>query len=587
MGKIMFWKDFELIEHIFKNYKFYNKSWQIDMVYKLMKRDDGVRVSTKEENGFIDIEYNNKMGEYKAKLLIEYLSQNKEFWKAFFSFSKCSKIVVSYEDTTLDSEIHIQNHPYNIDILNLFSQIPDLKNRRFIKYRLDKNENLLGDKDIFDFLRGVILNHLLKENKVSFFEFLDLNDGTVDWCLDEKIIVDICFKKGWFGWLYSYAIGEDIDNIKQCIFNMLYEEYSLKFFNELISKQVSFLSDYTKKNQDDFLEKNIFGLGKFFEKEYPLVISSYKLENVDIEKNIYSQEDIVKLVIEFLNEIDRTGNLSAEFRKGLEDDKILIYNPKDEQSRQMVQNKIPGFGIFADRAECRYGFNENGLTYLYVTVPLTYTLDDVRTIVHEFFHYYSVKNNKNYKNSSDLLGEFPSIYFEEKTKEFLLKKGYPESDISVNFRVLDAIRNFNVVRPIITYICKYIENGYLSEEVLNKFISDTINLIIDDCTKKNMTNEEIENELKLYGFVGGIDNIRKNIIWGLISTLLTWKRSIFELSPYLFGTIFTRNANVNECSTEDILNICEGKIDNINEIMELVGIDLAEYGFGAEERGRL
>lgn len=579
----------EEIEYIYKNYSSFNTIEQFNRVEELLNEDYGIRISTKEENGFIDIEYNNRMGEYKAKLLIEYFNQNKEFWQYFLQ--RKSRIVIGRKNNSKDDELFIENGPFLLNTPTILEQLLNDKERRYsfnIYRKIDDKEYmaLSLDKCLLLIKKGLLKNMLDGKN-IDFFEYLDLNDGAfvnLDYYY-EMVCIDIAFELGDFQILDTY-MNLDNANEKSIFQNILlstiYQKYSSVLFRELLEGQVNLLRQYSKEKNDDFLENNIHQLGVFFQNESSKVFRNFNVGGKPNKDRLkLSRDEIINLVLEFLSKIDETGNLRNEFITNLNNEKIVLWNQLDNKERIKIVTKIKRFGSNQiDEAACLSIYDDNdNLTDTLVNVPLTYTLEDVWTIIHEYFHFHSnINGGKIFGNR--LVIETPSIYFEKLARDFLIQKGYDIKDININFRIEDAIYNFNCVLPIINYVSIFIQNGFISIEMIDEIIRNTKNAIILDCVDKDLSQEETNNELKRQGFFGSIEEIRKNILLNMNCLLLRQKRSIFTLTPYLLGTIISNNAIENGCSVEAMINLSTNlnNVTDIVDVMKMVGIDTNKYG---------
>lgn len=578
----------EEIERVYKEYSSYNNSWQFDRLDELLEEDFGTRVSTKEENGFIDIEYNNRMGQYKAKLLIEYFSQNKEFYQYFLQ--KYSKVVISLEDNTNENELYISNSLAPIETAIILRKI--LNNNRYLTFltdKIDNKETLLSEEEYVDFLGNILLKQILDNKKIDTFEYLDLVGGRFI-NLDlyyEKAIIDISFQNNWFGWLDLYMNGEYIEEIKKYIFQDLFNKYGLSLLNKLLSNQVNLLKEYSNEMNDDFLEKNIFNLKDFFRDELPKVFSKYKKIDNKKDKLKLSKQQIIDLVVEFLKSIDNSNGLVEEFLTNVDNGTIILWDNLNTEERKEMTTRCSNFKkANIDDPACLSEYDDNGtLTNVLVNVPLSFTLEDVWTTIHEFFHFHNKLFNPK-KPKTELLKETPSIYFEGLAEEFLINKGYSMEDIGVNFRIIDALSNFDIVLPILNFITMYLEKGDITFETLHESVFKIKHDISKECQERGLSQEETIEEFKRSGFYGDDNQIVNNIIFNLNCILLSFKRSIFSLAPYLLGTIITNNAINNNTKIEDMLMLGTelNNISDIASIMSMVGIDINKYGFSSTIR---
>lgn len=580
------------VQLLFKKYPNYDSIEEYDRFFELLEVDEGISISSKEDNGFIDIEYNNKMGEYKAKLLIEYFNMNKKFFQYFLKYTK--KIVISNHNNTNSDEIFLNNSPGLFDTYYLLKQLlPDMKYSRFLSSLVAKIDNveieLLDKNSSLELIKQQILNLQVNLKKIDQLTYLDLLDGrmvNVD-LLYDKAIIDMTFEKGYFGWLDLYIKGENTKEIKTYALRAIYDKYSLILFNELLNRQSNLLTEYSDIMSDDFLEKNIYSLKEFFNIELADVFSKFKNIDTNKDKKKMSKNEIINLVISFLDSIDCSKRLSSEFRENIKLGNIMLWNKNNPSEKTAISSLLSNFHISnIEEPVCATNYNENNeVSEIVVNIPLTYTLDDVRVIIHEFFHLHSNLSSKN-NSKNKFLNEFPSIYFEEVVVDFLKEKGYSEYDLDINFRVFDSLLNFDIVMPIIKYLVKYRENGFVNIKMLSQDILEIQQNIINNCLQKNMSMDEVDEKLKLNGVFGDTNQIIFNLVFNLNSILLLQKRSIFNLTPYLLGTIFTNSAIKNCCSMDEIIKLSDNlnSINDITEVMNIVGIDASQYGFCASNK---
>lgn len=331
----------EKMELLFKNYsncslKEYNE------IQKIVNQDDGTTINSKEENGYIDIEYHNKIGEYKAKLLVKLFDEQKEFYQFFLSRFK-KVIIQNNQPTDQTSNIIISNEPYYIEKETILNQILTPSEHEYLSLILQKlkdNNDLLTEEEALDLLRVKILEEDVKSKRIDFFKYLDLMKGRfINTEYYYKIaIVDLVFKYHCYPILVKYMNNQEKNEINPEIFKAIHQKYGLNLLNQSLEHQKELLKKYQEKNNENFISTNLVPLNCLFNQQIPQIIEKYK--NVRKKKeNKLNQETIIKLVLEFLNEIDNTETLTHELEENISNGNIMIWNPQDIEKRKIMQNK--------------------------------------------------------------------------------------------------------------------------------------------------------------------------------------------------------------------------------------------------------
>ena len=188
-----------------------------------------------------------------------------------------------------------------------------------------------------------------------------------------------------------------------------------------------------------------------------------------------SKEQSMKLFKQFLAEIDPTLSLLEQLNIA-EQEKRFIDRKKDRRVLYTYQiQRYPNNPVFITSQD------EQG----YIYIPWTNTIDDVISLVHEFFHY--VINKSGHMIQYELI-EFPSIFFESLACEFLLQEGYPEEfieNIRQNRR-LNTVSNANDIIEMATLM------KYLYDSDMPISMEDDIELLNDNTPRTIEEREEQE-----------------------------------------------------------------------------------------------
>lgn len=554
---------------------------------KFICADDGAKFNLKEENGYIDIEYHNQVGAYKAKMLLQLFDKHQEFYQYFLA--RYRKIIIqNNRDRENINDIIIDNEPYSISVETILEQILNSSEHKYLSFLLVKlrdNKNLLTQEEALDLLKAKILDDAVKNKKIDFFKYLDLMEGKcINFgCYFQRAMIDKAFQYQNYSILERYMNSLKKEDFDMEIFKALHQEYGLILLNQTLEHQKQLSNRYQEQAIGNFLSKNLLPLNLLFRDHTFKIIKEYQNIKTTETKQV-DLATILALVLEFLKKMDSTGRIALEFEENVSNGTIILWDPKDTDMRKIMQGKY--FHYFCIDAPLCYSEydQENNLTFSVVNIPLTYTLEDVMVIVHEFFHFYCNLDSKKIKNS--ILMEFPSIYFETKVLEFLKEKGYSIEEIPVNFRVLDSFTNFLEISPMIIYFSEYMNKGEISLDFLSEIIKKVQDECLKICHQSNFNEEETRNELLKYGIYDHMEDSLIQLIYNLNHLLLRHDEIIYKASPYLFGTILARCAIDHGVSSREIIDISNrlNEIEDPCEVMKQVGIDLEQYHFQRENQ---
>lgn len=265
----------------------------------------------------------------------------------------------------------------------------------------------------------------------------------------------------------------------------------------------------------------------------------------------YTFEDTIELVKKFLGTIDL--EYPTKFDELLNDGTINLYHIDDEE-----YVNIYGEDAFCNEEDIPI-YNQNGVITGFekrrdINVPLTHTLDDAYSLIHEFIHYTNIPNGEFYSDDRDILTESSSFIFECLFHKYLIDNGYfkEEADINLKMRIntsIDLAEGVNGVAGVLLYMKNYPE--YIKDVVLyDKEDSSEYEDIIDE------VDYFIAGVISLMAYKNYLDNKIdiKNI--KDFNSALEFNNN-FESLVFLFG-----------CGIEDIdaQKICEDIISIINEL---------------------
>ena len=157
-------------------------------------------------------------------------------------------------------------------------------------------------------------------------------------------------------------------------------------------------------------------------------------------------------------------------------------------------------------------------------------------LAHEFAHYISRRKDYDFNN----LLEFPSIYYETKAQEFLIKKGISEKEL-INIRK----RRENKLQEKFNFV-----------------------LLIYDMISYLKTNTNISE----YPHLKNMDeDKKKRFITRMMTKLVNNPESIYQRSSYPIGKYLSDKMLEKENSEEIMKNITENLQDyNITSILDII-----------------
>lgn len=578
----MFGRKFKDGKYYFALYKNVKSSKEYNVIEKVMNSNDGVNFL---ENEYIKIEYHNVIGLEKAKMLISIFEQNSSFYKYFLK--KFEKIVISNNCESVDKVIVIDNMPTDIFneyfINGLIERIlPQTNESKFLNYYIIKKingEQLLQKDDVLSFLRSRILKNMQIHGKIDYFRYVDLMDGKFvdNSSLIKYSIIEVAFKYSNMEILDNYLNGRDKEKIEEDVYWQLVKDYNILLFNESLKYQDMLLD----RKDDQFLSQNILPLFNLFAEKVDIISKKYKKQNNE-EKIILNKEEILGLVNEFFDKIDSSGDMNKVFMENLQNGTIKLWDSFNQfEMKEMYDQYKEFFNIYGS---CVYTWRNDfdEMTDVVMNVPLQFTIDDVRTIVHEFIHLYSGLKAP-IKIKTEALSEFLSIYYEILVRDFLFSKGYTEEQLAglSNFRVIDSFSNFYYSAPIVFWLNKYNKSKNITyEEVMEvvKMETDNARKIFDST---DMNDTEIENKMVEMGYYKDLGFSVDNLLYNLNNLLLLHSNSIIDGYPYILASILTYECMENGIDNQILLDLM-GKINLIDDpssVMSMIGIDLEKYGF--------
>ncbi len=303
-----------------------------------------------------------------------------------------------------------------------------------------------------------------------------------------------------------------------------YEEMGTKedFINYLKNRLktdeiIKWLQDKTRfQIYNYFLKIAVENIKESYKDFYSVIIKITDKITEDFEKNF--QDEIEEEVYEEIIDFSEVENLFLNFLD-------FIKAPSNWKEKYFLLKNDLGI-TFNKEEESRFYLDSNHI--IKININSKNEIDAFYTLVHEFVHYLSYKEN--YANS--FLNEFPSIYFEMLAITYLQKINYRRSLAleTLNNRRFNNIEIYFEYGSIYKDIVKYSQIGIIRRE------------------------DELENILKLFrdvnSFISTGDNESKDIV------------KLKEISERL--------------NKLDILEVIDKKYDNLNEIFLKKGLEVLD-----------
>ena len=332
---------------------------------------------------------------------------------------------------------------------------------------------------------------------------------------------------------YIFLKGEAIKKEDLDLYQVLSELYQISLVNDVIFRYLKVIMNLFFLQNINYVDqmflrhvKSLFGIDLFFEPK------------IHLNKN--QVIDCMVGYLEKLDNIDKIIHLKDNFLMGLAQGNIFLYDKDDDQERESIE-KNNGFPIgILDVAKC-FHYNHQ----LFINVPLTGTLEDVYTVVHEFFHkYYYCSNGYSFNGNffNDRLvpfSEFPSIFFESYLASHLIELGYLEEEVLAthNFRKHNNISIYSNNLQFMGLIKKIL----LGEKIVfDDFVYDYTELIVS--MKKIFTVlDESQKKLiqKLERLTENKDVVAKRNCNDFLKKIMFDFYKIYDSHSYLFSDILT------------------------------------------------
>ncbi len=272
--------------------------------------------------------------------------------------------------------------------------------------------------------------------------------------------------------IYFHILNLFRDNIDDMSQKLLYYDLANDYF--YMKDDFTYLKKYL---YDDINREDLFTISRYLLKEHYDICFKGKIE-FDISElkrlNINKTEFVeIMSIMEGFRKESLTNNLNntiTELQNSYNEYDQNIPSINDYEFEELVKETLiyidPTNSLLKEYLECKENgvieeVDENAVDYNYfikednnpkIVIKRVGNIEDVITFVHEFAHYHYSKDH-----SLGILSEYPSIYYELKTSEYLLKKGYSVEEIK-NANTFRLINNIDILTKSIPQLYAIVDN---------------------------------------------------------------------------------------------------------------------------------
>ena len=488
-------------------------------------------------NEFVTIEYKNIYEKATANCFMKYINLDKEYYKGLLNgieviHAKKLNPLFCILDKTDESKTTI---------------IPLIEKTILSLNNIKANYNYRPTtSNLYDDITTIISRSITadNENKICYELARDYYEKTKDFSYLKKFFFDMNINYDDLYDIIDYNIENHIDDL--LVEKIAREKYALQHYPEIYENLMGVAN--ISNSVRNIINTNILKIQESLDHLGSSVLNPFK-------PTIINDDECDRLTKEALVYIDPTNKLLEEYFDLKKRDLIDI--------RHTQPNK-PKINQFDPRTSK-------------ITLTRDGNLADVLTFVHELghHHHFSMTTENYYPNP--LFIEYPSIYFELKTAEFLIGKGYSKEEMEVikSYRTLNNEGNNSYIFLVLSgvYDNKDRERDNFDLSRLHKAIDNikTMDRDIDvsEFSKKiELSEEETKNR---------IDRIKKEKIYQLFID----NKNITETIKYLVGT-YLAEFSINRHKHEDVLSILKDIMvekRSVYSILENIGLNPEPLGF--------
>lgn len=284
--------------------------------------------------------------------------------------------------------------------------------------------------EIPELLPGLYIESLVRKAASNQRTLVQPNPNVTDEMLYSLIAYIYFLKTGTFSDFVNYL--KDKKDINK-ILNWLQSETRFEAYNYLLE----ITTNYLKENDFDFLD-NISDITNKMLNQLMSNIFTQEVEN-EIQLPSITTEEFDSLFYEFLQSI----NAPESWKQ--------MYNDLKERGRISFENLVDNI----DNSKCYR--DENGILRLLISTDGT--INCFCSFAHEFAHYVTIHDAE--RPSQFSITEFPSIFFEKLSAEFLKNKGYKVEIVDKVIKDRNQ-NNFEIyigLSPLFNDILRFIKKG--------------------------------------------------------------------------------------------------------------------------------
>lgn len=357
-------------------------------------------------------------------------------------------------------------------------------------------------------VHSLYANHLIRKTRINNITRIKANTNVTDEILYSSIAYLYFTKTSNFNNFVEYLKEKkDIEKI------IIWFENETRFetYNYLLKFTINCLTKYDFEFIDNIDDIN--NIINMVITKSP--ISSILLPN---EKKItlpsITVQEIDKLFYEFLLYINAPEEWIKTYNELKSNGKIIFEETDDD----------------TNNSKCYYDKFE-----LKILISFNRTIKSFHSLVHEFTHYISLKNETNKTKIS--IVEFPSIFFEKVSEEFLKNKGYTKEivDEVKKDRKKNILYAYEYLYPLFIDIITFIKEGPISKSTKVKSFKKDLQADIKINEKLSKSTYDIDNNyLNILDF--DISEVIDNECDQLIARFYQGSLPAFDGYQYLLGT---------------------------------------------------